>query len=448
MARMHEVMNELHLSSQKIPEIWEPYFIAAVQKYSKAPDNQERFHRQWYRQLNRWLNFDEAHTEAVLSAAGRVAQSERLYDWSQFIRYLIFDSKIIRQDESILHWLLPKAGLGEDQDLFLLVSVLSGADRIVERYKLEGFEGKEIEAVFGLIRILMDRFYRLNNRWGIAASSYLTRLCWSKLAAFNGVAFECGPMKLPGMIYRNSRSGEWVMVAKPGQLYDKQGLRLPAKEESGLLKRRGSRELLIDESRLDGQNDVKLLTELQAFPEGIWETKFFNTETGGFVGNGLGPDGKARSGMRIFETGHWNLRVADDTPVLRVYLHPDDITEGRADEAIRKALIFMTEKKQEPQAVIAESWILDRRFLDRLPEEHPLNLFAEQFRLYPLPQYSDRAAEQVFGEQAFRQAIRLWPEDNIYQQTVKTMWREGIKPSQAGGYFIPDIPLPDDKNEK
>lgn len=441
MARMHEVMNELQLSGKRIPEIWEPYFIASEQKYALAPDNGHRLERQWYRQLNRWLNFEDRHMEAVLAAAMRIRENDLLYSWSQFIRYLVYDTKIIRQDETVLRDLLPRQGLGEDSDLFLLIALLCGADRVISHYKAAGFAGQAITAIFSLIPHRMDVFFRLHQRWGLACPEILTRLAWGKLMVWENIAFEYTAAKLPGDVYKNTRSGEWVMVAKPQQLYSKEGHRLAQKTETLLLGRKQEQAPTIDESNLAKQDEAGLFNAVKTYPDGIWESKFFHTETGGFVGNALGPDALAHSAMRIFEAGYWEPRIDESSHVLKVYLTAEDIMpEDRFPKALTAALEKLQAGNMRADAVIMDSWLLDPVFTDTLPKNHPLAVLAARFKLFPLPLAQENVLTDVFGEQALKQPLRFWPENNELQKQIKEMWPQGKRPLVTGGYFIPEIP--------
>ncbi len=449
MARMHEIIDDINIPAKNIPDLWEPYFIAAMQKYARAEETKKRFERQWFRQLNRWLNLEDRHMDALLSAARAIADDEQLYEWSQFVRYLIFDTKIIRDDEKRLEALLPEAEEAQTEDLFFLIAILSGADRIISRYKLEDFEGKEIEAVFALIPQMMDRFYHLNKHWGLKDTAYLTRLARSSLWVFESIAFEYAAAELPGDIYRNLRSGEWVMVAAPQELYNKKGRRLPAAEEAKLLHKKQKTALLIDESSLEHQEENALFKTVHSYPDDIWESRFFHTETGGFVGNALGPDGLAHSAMRIFEAGHWERRVDAESSVLHMYVSAEDAADQeRVEAAVEAALEKAAERGRKAEAVLVESWVLDPAFNSTLDEEDPLRLFAEHFRLFPLPASSKEALEEVFGSRAAKQPQRLWPEDEPLQILLKSLRSAGVRPQVTGGYMIPEKKEHAEEDEK
>lgn len=454
MARMHEVINELHLSLKDIPDLWEPYFIAAQQKYAGAAGNEHRFDRKWFRQLNRWLNFEDRHMEAAVAAAAKIKANEMLYEWSQFIRYLIFDSRIIRQDEAVLDRLLPHAGMGDDAGMFLLLTVLSGADTIVERYKLEDYEGGEIEAVFALIPQLMDRYYRLNKRRGMHETRFLLHLAWSEIWVFDGMVFRYTEASLPGDVYRNSRSGEWVMVAKPEQLYDKEGRRLSVEDEETLIGKNRQNALLIDDSGFarpeedeEGES-AHVIGTIKTYPEGVWESRFFHTETGGFVGNALGPDGLAHSAMRVFDAGYWKLKVGKDSHVLKVsIMFPGMASAESFKAAVEKALAKAGERELPVDAVVMESWILDPALLKHLAENHSLRALAELFKLYPLHPSHRNALLDTFGEAALKQPKRLWPENTPMQMQIKSLWTQGVQPCDTGGYFVPDTAVKQEKTD-
>lgn len=439
MARMHELINELNLSESDIPESWDPYFIAAEQKYAQKADNHQRYLRPWYRQMNRWLSLENDHMDVLLETAAKILDNEYLYLWSSFVRYLIFDTKIIRNDESILPKLLPEIDLDEHADLFLAVTILAAGEEIVSEYKRKNFDGKEIEGAFSVIRKQMDHFDRLHERYGTAADYHLTHLAWAKLMVFEDIAFEYTESDLPGRIFRNTRSGEWVMAAKPGQLYDRAGRRLAPAIEKKLLERKDS-EILLDESKLDEEVEDKIIKNAPSYPEGIWETRFFNTESGGFVANVLGPDGLAKSGMRIFEADYWEEVISPESSVLKAYPAVYDFEDAeRFDRAVESAVLKLREHKREAEVLVVESWFMDERIHGQLEEDHPLLKQVKRFKLYPLPQTAKQCLEAVFGEVAFKHGPRLWPEDNLFQKIIKSLWLDGLKSGTAGGWLIPEV---------
>lgn len=452
MARMHEVIDELQLPKDRIPELWEPYFVAAQQKYAQPQENRDRYSLNWYRQLNRWLDFNEIHMELILAAASRITQQQSLYQWSCFVRYLLYDTLIIRKDEKLLHNLLPKDRLpAASQDLFFLVSMLSGADRSIDEYKASGKESKQIEAAFGIVKVLLDNYHRIFHRWGTPVEGILPRLAWGSLLVYEGLAFEYTHVALPGRIYRNARSGELVMLADGGQLYDKNGFRLPAREEQRLLSSRLASEPLIDEAQLSKQTEpgAQPLTAANQLPEDIWETKFFNTESGGFVGNILGPDGMPRSSVRIFESGHWMPVLDDSSPILKLYV-PDEsfARRERLAAAASQAITAARQSKLDPKAIILESWLLDPRLVTYLPADAELLAFVREFKLYPLPLNSEESFLQTYGEDISRRPLLQWPETTPTALAMKTMVRDGYPPTRGGGYLLSDTLPPAENNDK
>ncbi len=453
MARMREAIFELLLPSDKIPELWEPYYIAANQKYGQKAGARENCSYTWYKKLNRWLNLTDDVLEVLGETASQIAQRDVLYEWANFVRYLIYDTKIVRQDHRIMADLVPHNALpAETENLFTLICLLAGADRPIKLYQDQGL-GEQAVAAFGVIGSLLTQYERVYHRWGIPGDAYIMQLATASLYAFEGLAFTYEKADLPGTIYRNSRSGELVMLAKPGQLYNARGRRLEEAEEQKILKNRARTNPLIDEEQLQNQTENETMSTVSALavsqlPEGIWETRFFATESGGFVGNELGPDSFAKASVRIFEAGHWKSIVTDESQVLTLHITDTAlVNRERLRKATRQLMKTITFRDGNPDILVYQSWLMDPLLLQKI-ENQDLTQFVKLFRLFPVYPRPAETYQKIFGEDVRRRPVADWPEESIYQTGAKRLVEAGGEPCRVGGYALLELLQGNEKTSK
>ncbi len=447
MARMREAVFELLLPSDKIPETWEPYYIAAQQKYGQRAGARDNFTLGWYKKLNRWLDLSEEVLAILGTAASQIAQRDVLYEWANFTRYLIYDTTIVKQNSDVMTDLTPKNALPpETEDLFPLLCLLAGADRSVKLYKDQGQEA-QAEAAFGILGPLLHAYERHYHRWGVPRDEYILKLANASLYAFEELAFSLEKNKLPGTLYRNTRSGELVLLAKPAQLYDKQGRRVEEHEEKRIFRAISKAKPLIAEEQLQGEPEQ--LTVLPPLPEGIWETRFFATESGGFVGNELGADSFAKSSVRIFEAGHWKPVLGEEDFVLALHVaDPLHMNRDRLLRAIKQVKQAFVGREGMPEVLVYKSCLLDPLLLQKIEGLPDLQAFAKVFRLFPVYPRRAEAYQKLFGEDVRRKPLHEWPEENAYQRAAKHLRAEGGEPGLVGGYALLEMLQTGEKTTK
>lgn len=439
MARMHDVIQKLYIRGGTVPEEWEAYFIASLHKYSFRERNKQRFAQNWYREHNFWLNLDLAGMNSMLLAAKQIVEDEALYQWSGFVRYLIYDTIIVRENEKILEQLIPALYMGKSSALFIAVTMVSNIDQSVQGYKDKKLEEGQIKRNFSIVAGLMNAHKNRIGYYGTPTTVFLPRLAWSSLYVFEGLGFEFKSRDLPGKVYKNNRSGEVLMVADEGKLYDEEGHRLNTSEEVALLSQLAKSKLMVEESSVEDagdQNPDKLKTS-SILPNGIWETKRFTTDSGGFIGNVFEKNGKARNTVRIFDSGQWKEIVNDDTPILELFI-PDEreLTREQFRVAVEQAFRQLHVDGQESVALFWDSFLLDPMLPKYLENSQEIEEVISLFRLFSLPDDRDQVLQYVFPN-AFKSAnIKDWPAMNPIQEGIKKMALDGQWIRSFGGFIM------------
>lgn len=352
MTNFKETMINLGIDPQVLPRSWETYFIAAIDKYKSDPDNRERYLLTWYRRYNKWLDLDQNKLNVFVRAGSRILQSDELYDWSCFIRYLMFDTEILDENEELLHNLIPENGLDDYQGLFVLLSFISGIDKSLQIYKQLGLSDYYILDIFGIIRTLLDEYYELNGVYGTSAIVYLPRLAKSSLHVFDGIAFDISKTNLPGEVYRNSRSGELLMLAEANQIYTEDNVRISKDAELEIKAKSEEKQVLLgdknvseistddledisdltsansDETNTDEENKIldqnsQVIGNMMELPaDNLWQTVLYSTSDKDLVANSFNSLGIVDRVPRIFDKSFWDLKYSNDSISLNIYV-PD-----------------------------------------------------------------------------------------------------------------------------
>ncbi len=352
MTNFKETMINLGIDPQVLPRSWETYFIAAIDKYKSNPDNRERYLLTWYRRYNKWLDLDQNKLNVFVRAGSRILQSDELYDWSCFIRYLMFDTEILDENEELLHNLIPENALDDYQGLFILLSFISGIDKSLQIYKQLGLSEYYILDVFAIIGTLLDEYYEQNGVYGTTAIIYLPRLAKSSLHVFDGIAFDISKTNLPGEIYRNSRSGELLMLAEANQIYTEENVRIDKETELEIKAKSREKQVLLDKKKVseistDDLEDISDLTSdnsdqvnadekdkildqnsqvvgnvIELPAENMWQTVLYSTSDNDLVANSFNSLGIVDRVPRIFDKSFWDLKYSKDSIALNIYV-PD-----------------------------------------------------------------------------------------------------------------------------
>lgn len=351
MINFKETMINLGIDPEVLPRSWETYFIAAIDKYKSDSDNRERYLLTWYRRYNKWLDLDQEKLNVFVRAGSRILQSDELYTWSCFIRYIMFDTEILSHDEELLHNLIPENGLDDYQGLFVLLSFISGIDRSLQLYKQLGLSEYYILDIFGLIRSLLDEYYNLNGVYGTTAIIYLPKLAKSTLHVFDGIAFDISKTNLPGEIFRNSRSGELLMLANANQIYTEEGMRISKDSELEIKAKSKEKQVLlankVSEISTDDFEDISDITSdnsdisaayeeddilennpqvvgnvIELPADNLWQTVLYSTSDKDLVANSFNSLGIVDRVPRIFDKSFWELKYSADSISLNIFV-PD-----------------------------------------------------------------------------------------------------------------------------
>lgn len=453
---MHDVLHKLYIKDGVIPDTWEAYFIASLHKYSFQDKNKLRFSQNWYREYNFWLDLEANQLDALITVGNKIQDDDALYQWSGFVRYLLNCTTIIKNDEAILEQLIPSLYMGESSALFLLITFVSHIDHALDIYKKKRISEKQIKQNFSVLKSLMNVHYAKLTYYGTPARHYIPKLSWGELFVFNGLGMQCTSKDLPGVVYKNNRSGELVMLADEQKLYDEEGLRIDLNLERQLLEENTKKSLVVDESNLDTHTDQNpaALQTTSLYPDGIWETKYFTTETGGFIGNVFDKNGEARNTVRIFDSGQWKMIVNDESEVIEMFI-PDEEHYNFASfkQTVGEALKEFDRKNRHPSVIFLESFLLDPKLKEYLDdnreEDEQFKEFVSRFRLYSISDDKKDVLHHVFPR-AFRSSnIKDWPANGRFQSIIKQMALEGKWIRSFGGFIlIEDLDLQELDNDK
>ena len=505
MAEFKETMEKLGIDSNIVPSLWETYFIAAQNKYTNKEGNRARYQVLWYKQLNKWLDLDVEEMDALVKAGIKITHNEALYEWSGFIRYLLFDTLIFQEDEKILLELQPKRGMDTSEGMFTLLSYLSGFDQSLKLYKQLKLDDHYLLDIFAVISILMEEYHDLNNEWGTVSTTYIPRLAWGSLHFFDGIAFELARAKFPGSIYKNERSGELIMLADAEQLYDENGQRINVKLEREIkLKSSKDSTIMLGENVIkDGEDlldyklnelNVAVMEKISDLPDNIWQSVLYKTDNNNIVANVISADGLAEKAPRVLDENYWEKIYSNDDYILNVFIpsYKDfsidlictaatkawyyfaneseietlekELIENQGEEII-KSLLYQDEIGTNgfiegknpgtiyPKLFVHESTALSPGLDENFEGNSELRYLYDLFRKYPVAEDRDNTLLTVFGKRVFKDPAIIWQEDNELQKIVKSRLIDDKLLNIAGGFFTPQdlIRLVDivmDKQEK
>jgi hypothetical protein len=439
MALMQDVMQALRIKPETIPANWETYFIAALDKYAKKARNRERYQSTWYRENATWLSLAQEPLEALTDAADTIGQNLDLYRWSSFVRYLIADTLIIKNDETWLDRLIPHDFLTVQADLFLPVTLIAHLDHPIEIYLEKGVSNAQVKRNFYLIDKLLETYKARAGYYGIRSGLFIDRLFRSGLYVFSGIGYEYKTINLPGKIYRNVKSGEVLMVADPGQLFDAKGYRLSREEEEKLLKANEKSKVLVDEKTIEDNADSNsdLVRISQKFPEGIWDSKFYHTESGGFVANNFDKNGSLQSMVRIFDRGQWEELITDETPILEVYIADEEsFSLETFRQSLKEALDFLEKQGKSVHAIFLSSFLLDPSYLAKLEDDDDLNILADRLRRFSVPYDRTQVLEKLFPGQDLDTNPLNWETRTPVQENVRQLLIEDLGPRTFASYLL------------
>lgn len=495
MAEFKDVMQDLGIDPDVLDPRWETYFIASQYKYSFKKENQKRYELTWYKRANKWLDLSNDQLELLARVGARLIMSEELYEWSGFIRYLLYDTLILQEDEALLIDLIPE-GLSEYTGMFILISFLSGFDQSLAIYKARGIPEDYLMDIYGIVKTIMNEYYDKNGLWGTTPTTYIPRLAWGSLYVFSGLAFSLSKAKLPGEVYRNKRSGEILMFADANQIYYEGGQRVSSKYEKKVKSNiKDTKVVLADtkkaedaakedktaevETAEDANDNLKIVKSL---PKGVWESVFYTTEEDNIVANTFTANGLASKAARILDSEYWDKILSHEDYVVNIYIprieklnfndlftacfeaahffFAEDKLEALDQEvfemledtkfkdleenlkaSINRVKEIRKSKNKDniyPLAFIHESSALSSVLVENDAVDEQLRLFIDVFKLYCLPENRDASLAEVFGLEALRKPVVLWDDDYNLQKVYKQLVMDDYRVSISGGFFFLD----------
>lgn len=477
MADYREIINTLGIREDILPAKWETFFIASQNKYAQAEGNRTRYMLPWLRQINKWIDFSQDQLEDISRAGIRINQNTNLYEWSAFLRYIMYDTLILRDNEELLDLIAPVNAIGEYSNLFVLLSFLSGFDDSLNLYKQKGLSDEYIDDIFRILPQLMDEFSLKNDQLGMVSSPYIPRLANSSLIVFDGIGFTLGQANFPGPIYRNHRTAEQVMLTAAGQYYYDSGQRLSYQKETEIKDDPERSKLVLENENVSIDTDSEGLSFVQSLPSGVWESIFYETETQAIVSNSFAANGLAVKAPRVFEKNMWNRVLEPDDLVLDIvipkyeYINLETLTSAclkawhyfsreedldklhklvddlpdisyvqdimtASEEAEIANLNRQNQTNIYPRAFKYEGSILSPSLLDELEDKHDFKYFSQLFRKYSLPENRDKTLLDIFGLEALREPVSIWDESNEISRAAKKLAFDGDEINEAGGFFF------------
>jgi len=338
------------------------------------------------------LRYDAAW---VLEDAGRAAAASRYY------RGLFVEGNGSSAD--LNRELL---ALGPEGERLAAVVYAGAIPRLASRYRERGIPADVLIDTVQDIPLWMETHRVRHGRPGLSELNWLTRHLNGKLFRLGRLQFEFQTCPFAALVFRNRETGEPAVLSEAGIRY-----------------------------RGDGQVDGTCGLE---DPAGGW-TSDYEFDGSRHRGHPISRTGTASPNAIELPGNQWELALRTGDPVLNVH-----IPEGgrMSPEACRdsytRAIRFVEQCFPDKpfKAFACESWLLDARFRELLPQDSNIVRFQDDYYLLPVLADENQTLERVFGFGTKLTDLPSLAARTSLQKVVRDHFASGGKIHNFGGILV------------
>lgn len=382
--------------------------------YEIAPDfafsetfAQQYLTRDWFRDVNRWLNLDETMLDAITAAAERIAADAGLVKLCEYCRHVYFEHNFSPESLAMLGCPLPNGGETLLNELFGLIVHLSGIERVRERYAKRGIPECVMRDTYQTVRIWLETHKATHGRWGFTRTARgnprMHHIAGLRLFRIGRLEFEsnCFTGAIVGL--RHNATGDSVAVLEGGTPLRRDGL-------------------------INGTNDRY---DPEAVLCGYDETDEY------ICAHPVQPNGLGTTGQIRYSLKDWTVILRRGYACLKTHIPRGGKLDIEASlQSFDMAREFFPRYFPECRfAVFAcRSWLLDVQLRDLLPPSSNIVRFGKRFHCFPEPSDDNGIVSGVFDDKQID--IRTFKPVTSLQKAIVSHYQQGGRLHNGGGFIV------------
>lgn len=351
-----------------------------------------------------YIGADPEIARVVRRTAARVRADARLARLAAHLRYVFHD----RVDRRFYRFAVETPSLGDCAGMLPLLPLLAGVPRLRAMHRRLRVPRRVVADTLLDIAIWTHHNRRAKGRWGFDEVGWL-------LLHFGGTLYRLGRLQFAvdrfhGRVhaFRHRRTGEVVLLARPGVVYRADG-------------------------RVDGTNGIK-------DPRGRWTARL-SRRAGVIRGHPVSLTAHALKDPVALAAREWREALKPGDPILDMHIPAGlPLDENAAVASCRRAPAFFRARfpRHRARAMVCYGWLMDAAFQRMLPPVANMLRFQKHFHLYPMRGRDGGSLWSVFGRAA--RNLKRAPRDTALRRNVLDYYAAGGRLLGSGGGIWKDFP--------
>lgn len=351
--------------------------------------------------INAYFNFGEPLLNEIINTAQKLGESKELKRLVWQYHCAVFKNDEFDKYKEKLQEEL-KSYPKEITSLFSTLVLLSGFESVKGYYDKKGISERILKDTMADLPLWINHYYDNHNMYGLNEFGWLTNHFKCELFKLGRLQFKASKFHEKITAFKNIESSEVITLSNGGVKYRKDGL-------------------------VDGTSGI--------YDKEAWKS-VYNENKDIVEGNPI-INGYCSQETIQLDTASWKKALESGDEIIEVHIPAGEKMDfEKCVQSYEVAKGFYKEYFSEKylKAFVCESWLLDPRLQDILPEESNIVKFQKYSRLFPMLSSDSQTIERVFSNDL---------ESSINSEKLSTLQRgildfvnKGNKMCAGGMYIL------------